>query len=53
VTVVSATHDMKMLAVSDRVIWIRDGQIERIERREKLSISVGQIQPRPEWPGSG
>lgn len=52
VTVVSATHDMKMLAVSDRVIWIRDGQIERIERRERLSISVGQIQPRPDWPGS-
>ncbi len=52
VTIVSATHDMKMLAVSDRVIWIRDGQIERIEKREKLSISIGQIQPRPDWQGS-
>ena len=52
VTIVSATHDMKMLAVSDRVVWIRDGRIERIEHRDKLSISIGQIQPRPEWPGT-
>ena len=43
VTVISATHDMKMLDVSDRVVWIRDGQIERIERREDLRISLGAI----------
>jgi len=43
VTVISATHDVKMLNVSDRVVWIRDGRVERIERREELSISVGEI----------
>jgi len=43
VTVISATHDMKMLDVSDRVVWIRDGMIERIESREALKISVGAI----------
>jgi len=43
VTVISATHDIKMLNVSDRVVWIRDGRIDRIEDREELSISVGQI----------
>src|SRR3989339_290047 len=43
VTVISATHDIKMLNVSDQVVWIRDGQIERIEDRDELSISVGQI----------
>ena len=43
VTVISATHDIKMLNVSDQVVWIRDGQIDKIEEREKLSISVGQI----------
>jgi len=43
VTVISATHDFKMLNVSDRVVWIRDGRIDRIEDREELSISVGQI----------
>ena len=43
VTVVSATHDHKMLNICDRVAWIRDGAIERIERRENLKISVGRI----------
>jgi putative ABC transport system ATP-binding protein len=43
VTVISATHDFKMLNVSDQVVWIRDGRIEKIEDREGLSISVGQI----------
>jgi len=43
VTVISATHDIKMLNVSDQVIWIRDGQIDKIEDREELSISIGQI----------
>jgi len=47
VTVISATHDFKMLSASDRVVWIRDGRIDRIEDREQLSISVGQIVPRP------
>jgi putative ABC transport system ATP-binding protein len=46
-TVISATHDFKMLSASDRVVWIRDGRIDRIEDREQLSISVGQIVPRP------
>jgi putative ABC transport system ATP-binding protein len=43
VTIISATHDLKMLNVSDRVIWISDGRIEKIEDREELSISLGQI----------
>ncbi len=47
VTIISATHDFKMLSVSDRVVWIRDGRIDRVEEREQLAISVGQIAPRP------
>jgi len=43
VTVISATHDFKMLNVSDRVVWIRDGRIDKIENREELSISIGRI----------
>jgi len=43
VTVISATHDIKMLNVSDQVIWIRDGLVDRIENRDDLNISVGQI----------
>jgi putative ABC transport system ATP-binding protein len=46
VTVISATHDFKMLNVSDRVVWIRDGRIDKIENRDELSISVGQIDAR-------
>ena len=43
ITVVSATHDMKMLAASDRILWIRDGQVDRLEARADLDISIGEI----------
>jgi putative ABC transport system ATP-binding protein len=46
VTIISATHDFKMLNVSDRVVWIRDGRIDRIENRDELNISIGTIQDR-------
>ncbi len=42
-TIISATHDFKMLDVSDRIIWIRDGAVDRIERREDVKIAMGQI----------
>jgi putative ABC transport system ATP-binding protein len=32
-----------MLNVSDRVVWIRDGRIERLEERGSLKISVGEV----------
>jgi len=43
VTVVTATHDHKMLSNSDRVLWIRDGMVERIDKREDLDIDEGGI----------
>jgi putative ABC transport system ATP-binding protein len=46
VTIISATHDIKMLNVSDQVIWIRDGRIDKIEDRDELSISIGKIDMR-------
>jgi putative ABC transport system ATP-binding protein len=46
VTVISATHDIKMLNVSDKVVWIRDGRIDKVEDRRELSISIGQIDMR-------
>jgi len=46
VTVISATHDFKMLNVSDQVVWIRDGRVDKIEDREELSISLGTIDAR-------
>ena len=43
VTVITATHDHEMLAISDRVMWIRDGQVDRVELREHLKIEKGSI----------
>jgi len=43
VTIITATHDTKMLSASDRVVWIRDGQVDRIALREELNIQVGTI----------
>jgi putative ABC transport system ATP-binding protein len=31
-TLVAATHDLKMIKASDRIVWMRDGRIEKIER---------------------
>jgi len=44
VTVISATHDLKMIDVSDRVVWIRDGKIERIEERKDIELQVGVME---------
>jgi putative ABC transport system ATP-binding protein len=44
VTVISATHDLKMIDVSDRVIWIRDGKIDRIEERADIELMVGSVE---------
>ena len=44
VTVVSATHDHNMLAVSDRVVYLRDGEVERVVNREDLDINVGHVE---------
>jgi putative ABC transport system ATP-binding protein len=44
VTIISATHDYKMVDVSDRVVWIRDGKIAKIEERADIKISVGEME---------
>ncbi|MBI1925562.1 ABC transporter ATP-binding protein [Candidatus Poribacteria bacterium] len=43
VTVISATHDLKMLDVSDRIVDIRDGMVERIRNRDEIQIEVGAV----------
>ena len=43
VTIITATHDMKMLSASDRIVWIRDGRVDRIEKRSDLDIEEGGI----------
>jgi putative ABC transport system ATP-binding protein len=44
VTVVSATHDHRMLDVSDRVVYLRDGEVERVVARDELKIQVGSVE---------
>ena len=43
VTIISATHDHKMLAASDRVIYLEDGKIIDIKTSDQINISFGQI----------
>jgi len=37
-TVITATHDLKMIDVSDRIIYVRDGRVERVEERQVVEI---------------
>jgi putative ABC transport system ATP-binding protein len=46
VTIICATHDHNMLAVSDRMVWIADGRVDRVActadvKIEKASLGEG------------
>ena len=43
VTVISATHDHRMLAASTRIVWIDQGKIDHIENVSDLDIDTGSI----------
>ena len=45
VTVITATHDHKMLATSHRICWIKGGKVDRIQDVAKMKINVGRIEP--------
>jgi len=45
VTVITATHDHKMLATSDRIVWIKGGEVHKIEHVSDMDINVGRIEP--------
>ncbi|MDA0747259.1 MAG: ABC transporter ATP-binding protein [bacterium] len=44
VTIVTNTHDHKMLVASDRVVDLRDGQVERVRKRDEIKIQEGSIE---------
>ncbi len=44
VTVMAATHDLKMIDVSDRIVWLRDGKIRKVEKRKEVSLRVYRIE---------
>jgi len=43
VTIITATHDHKMLSISDRIAWVRDGRIDRIQNRDEIDIEEGEM----------
>jgi putative ABC transport system ATP-binding protein len=43
ITIITATHDMKMLSASDVVVWIKDGAVDRTARKGEINIEVGTI----------
>jgi len=44
VTIISATHDLKMLDVSDRIFWIRDGRVDKVGKRDEIALEVGSLE---------
>jgi len=43
VTVVSATHDLKMLKRSDRILWIEDGRIVKAAAPEEIDFTSSEF----------
>ena len=43
VTIVTATHDLKMLKRSDRIVWVDDGLIARVTTPEEMDIMVEEV----------
>lgn len=43
VTVVTVTHDHKMLSVSDRIVWFKEGRVDRIQDKRDVHIRIGHI----------
>ncbi len=43
VTVICATHDYRLIDMCDRLVWIRDGGIDKIEKRADVTVRTGRI----------
>ncbi len=43
VTLICATHDHRLLNIADRIMWIRDGLVERLARRDQVTVQTGAI----------
>ena len=42
VTIIAATHDLKMIDVSDRIAYLRDGRIDRFETRAEVYVRAAE-----------
>ena len=43
VTIICATHDHRLIDMADRIMWIRDGQVERLANRSDVTVETGAI----------
>jgi putative ABC transport system ATP-binding protein len=43
VTIMCNTHDLKIIDASDRIVWVRDGKVSRIDTKDQVQISVGHM----------
>ena len=43
VTVICSTHDHRMLDISDRIVWMRDGRVEKIAHRADVDIQMDEL----------
>ena len=37
------THDLKIIKASDRIVWIRDGRVSKIDTKDEVDITVGTM----------
>jgi putative ABC transport system ATP-binding protein len=44
VSIICATHDHRMLDRCHRIIWIRDGRVERVAGRDEVTIRFGSME---------
>lgn len=43
VTIICATHDHRLIDMADRIMWIRDGMVERLADRSDVTVQTGMI----------
>ncbi len=44
VTVICSTHDNRMLDISDRILWMRDGILERSATRDEVEVEIDTLE---------
>ena len=44
VTIICATHDHRLIDMADRIMWVRDGNVERIAERKDITVETGAVE---------
>lgn len=44
VTVICATHDHRLIDMADRIMWVRDGRIDRLAERKEVTVVTGAVE---------